>query len=116
MNPSRLYLYRVQPQFSGRDDEGWSHSLPGPTMVIAASDEGAAVRTVCNLAWGMVTARWPERHCYTLVHRVTDAEAPYGRLDASHPGGIWVRVSYWYGGIETVHGGTYADVKHTEGR
>lgn len=110
---SALKIFTVQPQYSGIDYDGWHHSAQGSILPTIAEDAGQAARMLSNHAFGLMGHRWTVKHCYALVHEAAMPDNPRDGL-ALMDAGMWVRVSYRYGGIETVCGRTYAEVKYME--
>lgn len=103
-----MRFYQVQAQVSGTTVDEWDSSRQVRTMIVGANDGGEAVREVSHVAWDMTTGRYLIRHTYATVVEVINGDngdrVPLGEV-------TWVRVTYRYGGIETVAGSTYGEVK-----
>lgn len=109
-----MKIYQVQAQVSGVTKDGWHSSRQVPTINVGARDAHEAAKAVSHLAWDMSQAGYREpRHTYAAVCPMM----PNRDGDMVPFPGIWVRVTYRHGGIETVTGDTYGSVKYvpTEG-
>lgn len=108
MARSGMRFYQVQAQVSGVTRDGWDSSRQVRTMIVGAADETEAAREVSHMAWDCSADIYTERDTYaTVVELINGDNGDRVPLGA----GCWVRVRYRHGGIETITGDTYSEVK-----
>lgn len=106
---SALRFFLVSSDISGLDDLGWTHSRQNKTIIVGAKDASGAAREVADIV--TMPASWLVKHVHAHVLPMRADGKPVEGAE-----GTWVRVTYTMGGIYTITGQTYADIKRMEGQ
>ena len=103
-----MNVYHVHAQLLAERD-GWESSRQADAMLVAAPDEGSAVRMVSDLAWNMSGGGYTRRRTFATVGLVVAWSDHRPFIEEPMR---WVRVDYLPGGfIATIVRNTYSEIK-----